>query len=136
MPPPPFPLDFAALIPDARPRRWLVLPPGFISAARPDAVSPVFACTREALMSAVDAVALAEARTVRLRDGAGQAEYVQRSKVFKFPDRITVEAMDTDGGAGLAAYSRAEIGYHDFKVNQRRLERWIAAIQAQLQHAA
>jgi len=132
MPHSPFPLDFAALIPDTRPRRWLILPPGFVSAAEPDAVSPVFACTPAALLSAVDAVALAEERTVRMRDGGGQAEYVQRSKVFKFPDRITVEAMAAGGGAALAAYSRAEIGQYDFKVNQRRLERWIAAIQAQL----
>jgi uncharacterized protein (DUF1499 family) len=128
----PFPLDFAALIPDARPRRWLILPPGFESAAEPDAVSPVFACTPAALLSAVDAVALGEERTVRMRDGEGQAEYVQRSKVFKFPDRITVEALAAGDGAALAAYSRAQVGRYDFKVNQRRLERWIAALHSKL----
>jgi len=128
----PFPLDFAALIPDTRPRRWLVLPPGFVSAAEPDAVSPVFTCTPQALLSAVDAIALGEDRTVRMRDGGGQAEYVQRSKVFKFPDRITVQAVAAGEGAALAAYSRAEVGRYDFKVNQRRLERWIAALQERL----
>jgi len=96
-------------------------------------VSPVFTCTPQALLSAVDAIALGEDRTVSMmRDGGGQAEYVQRSKVFKFPDRITVQAVAAGEGAALAAYSRAEVGRYDFKVNQRRLERWIAALQERL----
>lgn len=40
--------------------------------------------------------------------------------------------MATGDGAALAAYSRAEVGRYDFKVNQRRLERWIAALQDRL----
>ncbi|WP_199200510.1 DUF1499 domain-containing protein [Alkalicaulis satelles] len=123
----PAPLDFASLVPDAHPRRFLVLPPGFQARAEPDAVSPVFAMAPQALMAALDSIALGEPRTQRRRQDGGQAEYVQRSKVFRFADLITLQAFAHEGGSALAAYSRAQVGYYDFKVNQRRLERWIAA---------
>ncbi|CAN0310400.1 unnamed protein product, partial [Chrysoparadoxa australica] len=46
----PFPLDFATLVPDARPRRWLVLPEGFAADASPDQDSPGVEQPSEALL--------------------------------------------------------------------------------------
>lgn len=127
-----FPLDFATLAPDTRPRRWLVLPSGFEAAASPDQDSPVFEQTPEAVLDAFKAVALAAPRVTLVREEAGQVELVQRSKLFRFPDYITVQAFETQGGAALAIYSRAVIGYSDMGVNRKRIKAWLESLQATL----
>ena len=127
-----FPLDFATLVPDTRPRRWLVLPSRFEAAASPDQDSPVFEQTPEAVLEAFKAVALAAPRVTLVREEAGQVELVQRSKLFRFPDYITVQAFETQGGAALAIYSRAVIGYSDMGVNRKRIKAWLESLQAAL----
>ena len=57
---------------------------------------------------------------------------MQRSRLFRFPDYITAEAMETDGGSALAIYSRAVIGYSDIGVNRKRIMAWLDALSAQL----
>jgi len=131
----PFPLDFAALEPDSRPRRWLVLPPGFTAAAAPDQESPVFTAAPEVLLDAFLAAAEAEPRVRRLREEGGQVELVQRSLVFRFPDYVTVHAVAHGGGSALCLYSRAVVGYSDLGVNEKRARRWIAAASRRLAQA-
>ncbi|MFW5661400.1 MAG: DUF1499 domain-containing protein [Oceanicaulis sp.] len=130
-----FPIDFRTLVPDARPRRWLVLPEEFQAAAPPDQVSPVFAADPGALLAAFEAVALGAARTEAANSSTTQREFVQRSKVFRFPDYVTVEAVAVEGGSALCAYSRAVVGRYDFKVNEKRLGAWIEATAARLAQA-
>lgn len=128
----PFPLNFATLVADTRPRRWLVLPPGFDAVAGSDQDSPVFAHTPEAVLDAFKAVALAAPRVTLVREEAGQIELVQRSKLFRFPDYITAQAITVEGGAALAIYSRAVIGYSDMGVNRKRIKDWLESLQAAL----
>ena len=122
----PFLIDFAALVPDPRPRRWLILPPGFAGAAVPDEESPVFAASPAPLMEAFTHAALAAPRTRLVREAGAQKEFVQRSRVFRFADYVTVEAFAAEGGATLAIYSRAVLGYSDLGVNRRRVRAWLA----------
>jgi len=56
--------------------------------------------------------------------------YVQRSRVFGFPDYLTVRAVATAGGAGLIIWSRARYGRGDFGVNRARVEAWLALLDA------
>ncbi len=126
----PFPLDFSTLEPDGRPRRWLVLPPGFPASAAADQESPVFNEPPERLLSLLGEVALAEPRTRLVREAAGQKEFVQRSLVFRFPDFVTAAAVPAGGGSALCLYSRAAVGYSDLGVNRKRLQRWLASLQA------
>lgn len=128
----PFPLDFATLVPDTRPRRWLVLPDGFDAQAQADQTSPIYAGTAAQVQAAFVALALGEPRTETVREAEGQVELVQRSKVFRFPDYITLQAFDVAGGAALAIYSRAVIGYSDMGVNRKRIVAWLDALSAKL----
>lgn len=128
----PFPLDFATLVPDTRPRRWLVLPDGFKAEATPDQTSPVFTAAPQALLEAFKALALEQPRVQLVREGAGQVELVERSKLFRFPDYITVQAVAVEGGSALAIYSRAVIGYSDIGVNRKRITAWLEALRARL----
>ena len=122
-----FPLDFAQLTKDRRPRCFLVLPSGFESTADADMESPVFACEADALLDQFTSIALSQARVSETARNDAQREFVQTSAVFKFPDVITVEAVSVDGGFALAVYSRAKIGHYDFRVNEKRVRAWIAA---------
>jgi uncharacterized protein (DUF1499 family) len=128
----PFPIDFSTLKPDTRPRRYLVLPPGFSAAAEPDAVSPVFDAAPQAVLEAFRDVALAAPRTRLTNEGGGQLEVVQKSAVFRFPDYVTVAAVSVEGGAGLCVYSRAVVGQYDFNVNKKRVEDWLEQTAARV----
>jgi len=127
-----FPIDFASLTPDTRPRRWLVLPDGFEAQAEADQVSPVFSGRAPSVLAAFVELALGEPRVEQVREGEGQVELVQRSKLFRFPDYITVQAVEVEGGAALAIYSRAVIGYSDIGVNRKRITAWLDALSAKL----
>ncbi|MGX6648814.1 DUF1499 domain-containing protein [Maricaulaceae bacterium MS644] len=121
----PFPIDFATLTPDTRPRRWLVLPAGFRAQAAPDQESPLFPAGQDAVMQAFREIALAAPRTTLTRESGGQIEIVQKSAVFGFPDFVTAQAVDTPEGTGLCLYSRAVMGQYDFNVNKKRVAAWL-----------
>jgi len=129
------------------PARWHVDPatarPGgnpneFFAAPRGTTAAPAGAETRlyperpRALLARFDAIARAQPRT---RVVAGDLDslmitYVQRSRVFGFPDYLTVKAVVTEGGAGLIIWSRARYGRGDFGVNRARVEAWLEQFRA------
>lgn len=62
------------------------------------------------------------------RDGRS-FELVARSRVFRFPDRISVEAVPLDGNRStLMVFSRSRYGYRDFGVNKHRIDAWLATL--------
>jgi len=135
-----FPVDFTTLRPSRRPNQWLVLPPGFAGAATAHAESPIFPVTPRALIQAVKKLATDEPRTALIHGdaGNGQAEFVARSRVFRFPDRITVGVFAAPGAgdrSALAIWSRAVYGRRDFGVNRARVERWLKLLEERLGRA-
>jgi uncharacterized protein (DUF1499 family) len=127
--------DFATLALSWKPNQFLVLPTGFAAKAKAHAASPVFAKPPEQVIEALKRVALAEPRTTLLAEDRAkhQAALVQKSKTFRFPDFIDVQAVPAGAGrTALAIYSRAKIGIRDFGVNRARVERWLAALKTQL----
>jgi uncharacterized protein (DUF1499 family) len=127
--------DFATLTLTWRPNQFLVLPPGFKAKAKPHATSPVFPKTPDQILAALRRVALAEPRTTLVAEdrNARQLFFVQKSKTFRFPDFVSVEAVPVAAGqTALAIYSRAKYGIRDFGVNRARVERWLAALKSEL----
>ena len=126
--------DFAQLRMRWRPNRWLMLPQGFESPAGAHEISPAFAEAPDALFCRLKAVIAEEPRVEWLaEDRAGfRLELVQRSRIFRFPDRVSVAVVPGAQGreSALALYSRAQIGIHDFGVNRARVRRWTGALEA------
>src|SRR3546814_20275456 len=61
-------------------------------------------------------------------------ELVQRSRLFRFADDVSVRFIDNGNGNGtatLAIYSRSRLGYGDLGVNRSRVQRWLALLQAE-----
>ena len=125
--------DFATLKLSWKPNQFLMLPPGLECPAEAHAASPVFGDEPAALFDRLKAAIGGEPRIEWLaedREG-GRMELVQRSKTFRFPDRISIAVLPSASGDGsaLAVYSRAKVGIRDFGVNKARIERWVAALQ-------
>jgi uncharacterized protein (DUF1499 family) len=81
-------------------------------------------------LAAVDRVAMAEPRTVRLAGSPdeGRITYVSRSRVFGFPDYTTVSAIADEGGTRLVIHARLRFGQSDMGANAARVGRWLAAL--------
>jgi len=130
-------LDFQQIPVSRKPNDALAVPAHW---ARRDAdfQTPVFDVSVERLREAVVKIASGEPRThlVHLDKEASQAEFEQTTRWLRFRDVITVAFEAVDGGAGLAIYSRARVGYYDFGVNRRRVRRWLDALEAALPRAA
>ena len=59
-----------------------------------------------------------------------RAVYIERSRIFNFPDIVTVEfvALDPERSS-VAIYSRSRYGGYDFAQNRKRVERWLSQLQ-------
>jgi len=131
---------FYVRIAPADPARWHVDPRqvvfdphggGWLMRDGPaDAPAPVFATTPEAALVAFDRVARAQPRVSVL---AGSVEslhitYIARSRIWHFPDYVSVVAYPQAGGAALAIWSRQRFGSSDFGVNRARVTAWLVAL--------
>lgn len=102
---------------------------------RPTHEVPVFATGPEELLGYLDTVATQDGRVevVASDNAALTRTYVQRSRVFGFPDIVSVQAIDLGFGdagqrASVLLYSRSIYGYSDLGVNAARLDRWITGL--------
>jgi uncharacterized protein (DUF1499 family) len=98
--------------------------------------APVFAASPQAVMEAFDAVAMATPRVTRLAGGVadGQATYIARSRLWGFPDYVTIRVLPEPetGGSTVAILSRLRFGSGDMGVNRARVEAWLGAVEDRL----
>ena len=113
---------------------YLAAPAAYASTT-PHRESPVFNINAEDLMIAMDEIASNAPRT-KLVAGARSdlwATYVQRSRMMRFPDYISIVAISLpDGGSTLAMYSQSVYGVSDFGVNKDRVDRWLQQLSESL----
>ncbi|MGY6411791.1 MAG: DUF1499 domain-containing protein [Alkalilacustris sp.] len=108
------------------PNSWLIRSVGG------DAPAPEFALGPAELAEVVDGVILAQPRTQRIAGSPedGHITYVTRTQWMGYPDYVSVRVYPTATGASLAVFSRSRFGHSDLGVNRKRLEEWMAAIEA------
>lgn len=113
------------------PNSYRVVPPG-TPAPESGRQSPLFAATPSELMAAFEAHALAQPDTIRLAGNSseGYVTFVQRTPLVKYPDYISVRAVDLgDGQSALAILSRSRFGQSDMGVNKARIDAWLEALR-------
>ncbi|MBT4687691.1 MAG: DUF1499 domain-containing protein [Rhodospirillaceae bacterium] len=124
-------VDFKTLQLTPKPNQFLVCPEGHCQ-AKPHMISPVFAISAIALKDRWMTMLADQPRiTAGAKDGPGlQYDFVQRSKLMRFPDSITVRFIPLDESRStLAIYSRSHYGRSDFGVNEARIQVWLAALE-------
>lgn len=94
--------------------------------ATPDLALPIYSDDPAALMQRLDGLLLGpafkeDARRVDDRSSATRRRYVVRTRVFRFPDTLSAEAVPIEGGTALLLYSRSQLGKSDFGMNRKRL---------------
>lgn len=115
------------------PARWHVDP---LAAGDPGAtgvrVRRTIAEPPEQVLARFDVIARAEPRSRVLAGSVseGMITYVVRSRLFGFPDYVTVRAIAAPPGTDLVILSRLRFGRSDSGVNRARSDRWLQRLQA------
>lgn len=127
-------VDFASLQRAPTPNQYLLCPAGMCT-TETDGVAPIFDLPAPELQGAWEQMIAEEPRVQEAgRDLAFmQVDYVQRSRLLRFPDLITVRFVPVDDThATLAIYSRSIYGQGDMGVNRARVEEWLAKLKAKV----
>lgn len=121
-------IDFPSVTKTRRPNQFLLCPKDICKNETPDAEPPVFKMTKERLKTNFITALGTEGRST-VDDAGDSLRFIMRSPILRFPDTINVEFFDVQDGATLAVYARAQIGYRDFRVNEKRVRRWISTLE-------
>ncbi len=131
----PVAIDFRTLKRPSRPNQYLMCPENLCTAT-PNALSPIYAVPVSQLKAAWLTFATQQPQVERLQElpaSDGQTDLIQRSRLMRFPDLITVRFIPiTSTQSTLAVYSRSQIGRSDFGVNEQRITSWLAQLSSQL----
>ena len=91
--------------------------------------APQFTLSTSELQQKWNTMIAQQPRVKLIKHEGDRYRYVQRSKVFRFPDIIDVEFIKIDAThSSLNALSRSVYGYSDFGVNYDRLKSWITIL--------
>ena len=110
--------------------QFLVCPDGYCS-AKQHMASPNFELPVEALKKRWMIMIAAQPRIENCRadDEAMQYDFIQRTKILRFPDIITVRFIALENRRStLAIFSRSRYGRRDFGVNKKRVCDWLDSI--------
>jgi len=132
LPMPPL-MDVAHIVRPSSPNTALAAPQGFTPP--PNIVTPPYQVPADRLFFLIQQVAGSQPRTYQaaLYPAELQVHYVARSAAFNFPDLIMVQVrQDGPDKSDLILYSRSVYGESDLGVNRKRIEAWLAALQAKL----
>ncbi len=79
------------------------------------------------VLEKLDAVARSTPRTRRIAGSIkeGRLTYETRSRLWRFPDYTTVQAVPSGNGTRLTILGRLRFGRGDLGVNRARIRRWI-----------
>jgi uncharacterized protein (DUF1499 family) len=127
-------IDFATLQRGPDPNQYLLCPKDMCT-AQTDGEAPVFDVPVEQLQVAWDEMLAEQPRLQVLRRDVTniQIDYVQRTRLLRFPDLVTVRFVPIDDThSTLAIYSRSVWGKGDMGVNRIRVEEWLARVKARI----
>ena len=126
------PVDFATIDTIGRENTYLVCPPD-LCGQDPDRASPVFPVPATDLRNQWFSMIGGQPRIdwIASDEEILQYDFVQRTRLMRYPDSITVRFLPLEAGRStLAIYSRSHYGRSDFGVNKERIDAWLAALGA------
>ena len=126
-------ISFKASVLIEKPNQFLMCPDGYCGDT-PHAVSPVFDKPVAEMMAAWDKVVAAAPRLRKVPEkDPMRRNYIQRSKLLRFPDAISVEftSLGPDKSS-LAVFSRSKYGHSDVGVNEARVRGWLRELDRRL----
>jgi uncharacterized protein (DUF1499 family) len=128
------PVDFAQLRLKSSPNQYLVCPEGDCS-GQAHAVAPDFSVSVDRLQAAWFAVVESQPSTeiIGRNDAARQFDIETLTPLIGYPDTVTVRFIElASDRSTLMIYSRSHYGHSDLGANQKRIDRWLAEVTAQI----
>lgn len=122
---------FENVEPVSTPNSYLVCPKELCTSRMPDMVPEVYKVSAAELMQLARETWSDEPGTRLVHDSpaALTLRFVQRSKIMRFPDTISVRFIPVnEQQATIALYSRSQIGYSDLGANEDRAELWLGQL--------
>ena len=122
---------FESVEPVSTPNSYLVCPRELCTSRPPDMAPEVYKASAAELMQLARETWSDEPGTRLVHDApaAFTLRFVQRSKIMRFPDTISVRFIPVDEQqATIAIYSRSQIGYSDLGANEDRVKRWLGQL--------
>ncbi|HLW27153.1 MAG TPA: DUF1499 domain-containing protein [Kiloniellales bacterium] len=126
--------DFASLEVPSSPNWHLACPPNSSQAHCRD-IAPIFDVELSVLRAVFFEIVSAAPRAALIADApdVNRYRFIQKSRVFKFVDEITVEFVELDTRrSSLHIFSRSRSGWWDLGVNRRRVRQWLKQVQKNL----
>lgn len=95
-----------------------------------DFESPPFAVSVDELLRIAETVIGNEPRTTLVAKDKNlrQLVFVQRSRIFRFPDTVWIQGIQIDTGSSVIIYSRSKYGLSDLGVNKKRVRVWLTKL--------
>ena len=124
-------MDFQKLVLTSWKRNQYLVSPNNYCSARAHMASPTYDLSVEELRERWMTMIASQPRIETRKAGkeAMQYEYIQRTKIMRFPDIITVRFIPLEQRRStLAVYSRSRYGRRDFGVNKDRVRAWLEAL--------
>ncbi len=129
-------VEFETLKLSWKPNQYLMAPANVCRNAKPHMENPVFDVPVQTLHDAFLAVVRRQPRTELVEEGPDGERFVQRSRVFRFPDTVDVKFLAIgDNQSTMGIYSRAKYGLRDFGVNEARVRIWMKELESELKSA-
>ncbi len=128
------PVDFTQNILTSKPNQYLACPEDHCR-DKPHMVAPVFQVSRDEAVQVWDTMMAQKTRFARLntRDKPDRRQYEERSKLMRFPDRISVQFLErSPTTSSVAIFSQSKYGYSDMGVNEARVVRLMTEFRASL----
>ena len=127
------PIEFQGFAKTGKPNQALICPEDLCSSQGRNDVSPVYNLPPEGLRQEFEKSLAKETSLTRVDDGSNPAKmrFVQRSRLLRFPDTVRVEFLPVEDGtkSTLALHSQSQVGHNDFRVNIKRLRRWLGRLK-------
>ena len=124
-------MDFQTLVLTSWKRNQYLVSPNNYCSARAHLASPTYDLSVEELRERWMTMIASQPRieTRKADEEAMQYEFIQRTKIMRFPDIITVRFISLEQRRStLAVYSRSRYGRRDFGVNKDRVRAWLEAL--------
>ncbi|MBL4907962.1 MAG: DUF1499 domain-containing protein [Sneathiella sp.] len=119
--------NFSTLKLTSKPNQYLLCPENYC-AAKTNTTSPLFDLSIKELQKVWAEMMSAQQNVHPLPNinDINQIDYVQRTKLMRYPDIITVSFIEQpENKSTLAIYSRSIYGGSDFGANKKRIEQWM-----------
>ena len=123
-------IDFKNFENTKRYNSYILCPKDYCKNLLPNKLSPKYKISMLELKSILIRKIYNSKRVKFVRYQKNHYQFIQKSKIFRFPDIIDVKFINSGEYVTFIIYSRSKYGFFDFNVNKNRVKEWLFEVNA------